>query len=99
MLLPPILAISSHCLLACSAFNHRPAPICYLLCACKGSTRSYQVTAAEMQAMDEGKLDVLGGFTLIDNEYRLVVLEGLAGPGRGMQAAFYGELNVSGAVW
>lgn len=31
------------------------------------------------------KLDILGGFELIDNDFRLYVIEGLGGEGRGMQ--------------
>lgn len=30
------------------------------------------------------KLDIIGGFEFIDSEYRILVIEGLAGDGNGM---------------
>jgi hypothetical protein len=31
------------------------------------------------------KLDILSGFELIDNDYRIYIIEGLCGEGKGMQ--------------
>jgi hypothetical protein len=43
----------------------------------QGSMRSYSFTAEEIQAANTGRLDVVCGFTVIDDEVRVVVIEGL----------------------
>jgi hypothetical protein len=54
----------------------------------QGSIRSYSLTPEEEQAAIHGKLDCVSGFMIIDDDTRLVVLEGLAAPGKGMQSIF-----------
>jgi len=54
----------------------------------QGSIRSYSFSEAELQACVDGSLDVITGFMAIDDETRVVVLEGLAAPGKGMQSVF-----------
>lgn len=52
----------------------------------QGSIRSYSFTDEEMEAVVNGGLDVITGFMVIDNDTRIIVLEGLAGPGKGMES-------------
>lgn len=54
----------------------------------QGSLRSYSYTPKQLEASIKGKLDVISGFMIIDDDIRMVVLEGLAGPGLGMQSIF-----------
>ena len=54
----------------------------------QGSLRSYSLTEEELRASIEGRLDVISGFMIIDDDTRIAVLEGLAAPGKGMQAVF-----------
>ena len=54
----------------------------------QGTLRSYSFTAEELVAAKQAKLDVITGFMIIDDDMRLVVLEGLAAPGKGMQRLF-----------
>ena len=54
----------------------------------QGSIRSYSFSDDELQACIDGSLDVITGFMAIDDEARVVVLEGLAAPGKGMQSVF-----------
>ena len=54
----------------------------------QGSLRSYSFTEAELAGCVDGTLDVITGFMVIDDETRIVVLEGLAAPGCGMQSLF-----------
>jgi hypothetical protein len=54
----------------------------------QGSIRSYSFTAAEREAAVKAVRDVVTGFTIIDDDVRIVVVEGLAGPGQGMQSIF-----------
>lgn len=52
----------------------------------QGSIRSYSFTDEEMEACVNGGLDVITGFMVIDNDTRIIVLEGLAGPEKGMES-------------
>lgn len=54
----------------------------------QGSIRSYRFTEQELEACVDGSLDVITGFMVIDDDIRVVVLEGLAAPGKGMQSVF-----------
>lgn len=54
----------------------------------QGTLRSYSFSEAELAAAKDAKLDVITGFMIIDDDMRLVVLEGLAAPGKGMQRMF-----------
>jgi hypothetical protein len=53
----------------------------------QGSIRSYTFTDEELVAANDGSLDVITGFTIIDNDYRVVVIEGRAGEGHAMEKA------------
>jgi len=48
------------------------------------SMKTYQLSDAEKASAAAGTLDIICGFTVIDDHYRMIVLEGLAGAGRGM---------------
>ena len=54
----------------------------------QGTIRSHSFSEAELSASKEGRLDVLTGFMIIDDDMRLLVLEGKAAPGCGMQRMF-----------
>lgn len=54
----------------------------------QGSTRSYSYNESELAAASKGSLDVISGFMIIDDDTRIVCIEGLAGPGQGMQSIF-----------
>lgn len=54
----------------------------------QGTLRSYSLSETELQAAKQAKLDLITGFMIIDDDQRLVVLEGLAAPGKGMQRMF-----------
>lgn len=54
----------------------------------QGSIRSYSLSPEELQQSQDGKLDLISGFMIIDDDLRLLVLEGLAGSGQGMQHIF-----------
>lgn len=54
----------------------------------QGTIRSYSFTNEERSAAENATLDVITGFMIIDDDKRLVVLEGLAAPGCGMQRLF-----------
>lgn len=54
----------------------------------QGTLRSYSFSQEELCAAKEARLDVITGFMIIDDDMRLVVLEGLAAPGKGMQRMF-----------
>jgi len=54
----------------------------------QGTLRSYSFSPEELLAAQQAKLDVITGFMIIDDDMRLVVLEGLAAPGKGMQRLF-----------
>ena len=49
----------------------------------QGSLRSYTLTTEERQAAKSGSLDIITGFMMIDDDIRIVVIEGLAGHGQG----------------
>lgn len=54
----------------------------------QGSIRSYSLTPEEVKAAKNGQLDLISGFMIIDDDLRLLVIEGLAGLGQGMQQIF-----------
>ena len=54
----------------------------------QGSIRSYSLTPTEEKQSIEAKLDCISGFMIIDDDVRMVVLEGLAGLGKGMQSVY-----------
>ena len=54
----------------------------------QGSTRSYTYNDRELEASSSGEMDVISGFMIIDDDTRIVCLEGLAGPGLGMQSLY-----------
>jgi hypothetical protein len=54
----------------------------------QGSLRSYTFSKEEIVSANSGGLDVICGFTVIDDDVRIVVIEGLAGPDKGMQEVF-----------
>ena len=43
-----------------------------------GSLKSYQLTESEVRAAEVGTLDIVGGFHIIDEDCRTIVIEGLA---------------------
>ena len=48
------------------------------------SLRSYQLTEDERVAANEGRLDIITGFTVIDDKHRIIVIEGIGGSDGGM---------------
>jgi hypothetical protein len=54
----------------------------------QGTLRSYSFSKEEIALTDAGELDVICGFSVIDNEMRMIVIEGLGGIGLGMQDVF-----------
>eukprot|EP01034_Spumella_vulgaris_P034753 gene34753-42863_t len=54
----------------------------------QGTIRSYSFTDEELQQSIGGQLDVISGFMIIDDDVRMVVLEGLAAPGKGMESLY-----------
>ena len=54
----------------------------------QGTLRSYSFSEQDIKHTNDGELDVVCGFTIIDDETRLIVLEGLGGIGLGMQNIF-----------
>lgn len=54
----------------------------------QGTIRSYSFSLEESEQCRNGMLDVITGFTVIDDEVRIIVLEGLAGSGQGMQSIY-----------
>ena len=48
------------------------------------SLRSYQLTEDERVAANEGHLDIITGFTVIDDKHRIIVIEGIGGNEGGM---------------
>jgi len=54
----------------------------------QSSIRSYTFSEREIEAVSTGQLDIVCGFSIIDDDLRIVVLEGLAGPGQGMQMVY-----------
>ena len=62
-----------------------PSPPSHLL---QGTLRSYSLSKEEIALTDAGELDVICGFSVIDNEMRMIVIEGLGGIGLGMQDVF-----------
>lgn len=47
----------------------------------QGTIRSYVLTEKEFEDAQDGRLDILCGFTVIDNDCRIVLVEGLADGG------------------
>jgi hypothetical protein len=54
----------------------------------QGSLRSYALDETEIEACATGSLDLVTGVMVIDDDLRMIVLEGLAMPGGGMQSIF-----------
>lgn len=54
----------------------------------QGTLRSYSFSEKELVTVKNAQMDVITGFMIIDDDMRLVVLEGLAAPGKGMQRMF-----------
>jgi hypothetical protein len=54
----------------------------------QGSLRSYALDESELEAASKGELDVVTGVMIIDDDTRMVILEGLAAPGGGMQSIY-----------
>jgi hypothetical protein len=54
----------------------------------QGTLRSYSLSEQELVAAREASLDLITGFMIIDDDMRMVVLEGLAAPGKGMSRMF-----------
>ncbi|CAB1098443.1 unnamed protein product [Ectocarpus sp. CCAP 1310/34] len=52
----------------------------------RGSLRAYVLSPEEKQAADDGALDIVCGFMIIDDCSRTMVLEGLCGPQGGLTA-------------
>ncbi|CAN0241752.1 unnamed protein product, partial [Ectocarpus sp. 12 AP-2014] len=52
----------------------------------QGSLRAYVLSPEEKQAADDGALDIVCGFMIIDEDSRTMVLEGLSGPQGGLAA-------------
>ncbi len=47
----------------------------------EASLRSHQLTKEQISDANNGTLDIITGFTIIDNGYRLIILEGLGAKG------------------
>lgn len=56
----------------CTAVNSTALP------NIQGTIRSYVLTPEEFEAAQSGELDLICGFTIIDDDCRIIVLEGLA---------------------
>jgi hypothetical protein len=54
----------------------------------QGTLRSYGLSKEEIDSVNDAKLDLVCGFMILDDETRLVVLEGLGGIGLGMHHIF-----------
>ncbi|CAM9166251.1 unnamed protein product [Chrysoparadoxa australica] len=55
------------------------------LTSIQGSLRAHAFSAKEVEAAEAAELDVICGFMLIDEDCRMVVVEGVAGEGKGME--------------
>lgn len=53
--------------------------------------RSYAFSDREVQLANDAELDVICGFSIIDDDMRVIVIEGLAGVDLGMQSVYLGE--------
>lgn len=62
--------------------NGRPLP------NIQGTVRSYSLTEEEVENAKRGSLDVLSGFMVIDDDIRIIVIEGLAAPDCAMEAMY-----------
>ncbi|RYY83231.1 hypothetical protein EON63_11720 [archaeon] len=54
----------------------------------QGSIRSYSLNADEIVAAEQGEMDILSGVMVLDDEVRILVLEGLAKPGGGIEKLY-----------
>lgn len=54
----------------------------------QGTIRSYSLSPAERTAALDGSLDLISGFMIIDDDLRLIVLEGLAKPSGAMETLY-----------
>ena len=57
--------------------------------------RSYAFSQAEIEFANNAELDVITGFSIIDDDTRVIVIEGLAGVGLGMESVFLGCMVMS----
>lgn len=51
----------------------------------QGTIRSYSLTKDELEKSRNGTLDIVSGFMIIDDDLRLLLLEGLAAPDKAME--------------
>ena len=57
----------------------------------QGTMRSYAFSDREVKLANDAELDVICGFSIIDDDMRVIVIEGLAGVDLGMQSVYLGN--------